>query len=138
MLKQILISLVITLVVSSVLGYALCVIFGGWLNAFVFSFLLQLVGYYFYNDNKIKTERMQREVLLNERYDILSRNLVTFDCPCGNNTFEEIVYPGVDNTFECEKCEQQVKVEVTFTPIVVTKPLTVDPLQKIQNLVDKE
>ena len=38
-------------------------------------------------------------------------NYVKFDCPCGKNVFEEVVYVGNDNVFGCPQCQQQIKVD---------------------------
>jgi hypothetical protein len=134
MIKQVLQSLAITITISCVLGYALAPLFSDWLHAFIFSVLLQLIGSYFYKDITLRNDAIQKEVILNERLEILSRNSVSFPCPCGDNTFDEIIYPGQENTFVCEKCNQELKVDVTFTPIVITKPLIADPLQTIKIL----
>jgi hypothetical protein len=134
MIKQVLQSVVITVTISCILGYALAPLFGGWLHAFIFSFLIQLIGNYFYNDITLRNDAIKKEALLNERLKIISSNTVSFPCPCGSNTFEEVIYPNQDNNFTCEKCNQEIKVGVTFTPIIVTKPLTIDPLLTITNL----
>lgn len=134
MIKQVLQSVAITVTISCILGYALAPLFGGWLHAFTFSFLLQLIGNYFYSDITLRNDAIKKEALLNERLEIISSNTVSFPCPCGGNTFEEIIYPNQDNNFICGKCNQEIKVEVTFTPIIVTKPLTTDPLLTITNL----
>jgi len=135
--KKILLSIGITVLISAALGFALAPLLGGWLNAFVFSFILQVIGNYFYNDFKIRKQTLEDEALLNERLEILSRNQVNFECPCGDNTFEEIIYPGEENVFKCEKCNQNIRVDITFTPVVITSMLTLDPLQKIQNIVEQ-
>lgn len=136
MIKQVLQSFAIVIVISSIFGYTLGTIMGGWQHAFVFSMLLQLIGGYFYNDITIRSDSLKKESILNERFDILSRNIVSFPCPCGGNTFEEVVYPGQDNNFVCEKCNQEIRVDVSFTPIVITKPLLSDPLEKIKTPVE--
>lgn len=134
LLKLVVLSFLITTAFSCVFGYALAPIFGSFKHAFIFSFLLQVIGNYIYNDHRVKKQNKDEEVLLNERLDILSRNFVKFDCPCGDFSFYEVVYPGQDNTFKCEKCNQNIRVDVTMTPIVITEPLVSDPLEKIKDL----
>lgn len=134
LVKVLILSLLITTGISAALGFALYPIFGGFLNAFVFSFLLQLIGNYFYNDYRIKKIAREEEEILNKRLEILSRNLVKFNCPCGENEFEEVIYPSLDNIFSCEKCNQSIKMQITYTPVIVTKELTSNPLEKIQNI----
>ena len=137
MIKRILFGVGITTVVSVVFGYTLKTFFGGWLDAFVFAFLLQLIGHYFYNDIKIRKDALAQEKLINERFDILSRNFVKFNCPCGDNIFEEIIYPGEENTFVCEKCNQLIKVNMELTPVLVTTPLAVNPIEKLEKLIEE-
>lgn len=135
-IKNIALSLSITILISGGLGFALAPLFNGWLNAFIFSFILQVIGNFYYSDYRIKQTTKETEAIYNERLEILSRNLVKFDCPCGDSQFEEIIYVGLDNTFTCSKCNQTVRADVSITPVIITAPLTEDPLQKIQNLVD--
>ena len=136
-LKKLLISLSITALISVGLGYALAPLLGTWLNAFIFSFILQVVGNFYYSDYKIRQIGRETEALYNERLDILSRNLVKFECPCGNNQFEEIIYVGQDNTFTCDKCDQTIRADINIVPVIITAPLAEDPLQKIQKMVDR-
>lgn len=137
MIRQILISLAVTTVVSSIFSYTLNNFFGGWVHAFVFAFLAQVLGHYFYNDVKIRNDNIKQNELETERLDILSRNNVTFQCPCGNKEFNEVVYIAQDNIFECDKCNQLIKADINITPTVVTIPLLVDPLTKLMKQVDK-
>lgn len=132
--KLIALSILITTIISAVGGFALSPVMGGWLHAFVFTFLLQMVGNYFYNDYRYRKSEREQRAYENDRLEILSKNLITFKCPCGNNVFEQPVYPGLDNVFECQKCNQTVKLDITITPVVVTTPLTSNPLDKIKDI----
>lgn len=134
MARNIIISVLITALISIGVGFALAPILG-FIQSCLLALIVQLIGNWFYNDYKIRQTNNEQERILNERLDILSRNLVKFDCPCGKNVFEEIVYVGDDNIFECSQCEQQIKVDVTLTPIIVTKIIDIqNTIQKIKEL----
>ena len=134
MTRKVFISILVTTLISIGIGFGLAPILGFWQSCLL-GFIVQIVGNWFYNDYKIKEFTNKQEQILNERLDILSRNFVKFDCPCGKNAFEEIVYVGSDNVFECSKCQQQIKVDVTLTPIIVTKIVDIqDTLKKIKEL----
>lgn len=133
LLRALILGLGLTILLSVLMGYAIAPLIGGWLQGFWFTFVLQVLGNYFYNDYRIRTRTREEEINLNERLDILSRNLINFDCPCGEYLFNEAIYPGKDNIFKCEKCNQTIRVDVAMTPVVITQPLTTNPLEKIQN-----
>ena len=136
--KALFISFLITTGIGAILGYALAPIFGGWVNAFIFSFILQVFGNYIYNDYRINKREKEEEIIYNERLEILSRNLVKFNCPCGQKMFDEIVYTGIENVFKCDKCEQEIRLDIAYTPVIITAPLTTNPLEKIQDISGKE
>lgn len=134
MVRNIIISVLITALISIGVGFALAPILG-FIQSCLLGLIVQLIGNWFYNDYKIRQTNNEQEQILNERLDILSRNLVKFDCPCGKNAFEEIVYVGSENIFECPQCDQQIKVDVTLTPIIVTKIIDIqNTIQKIKEL----
>lgn len=133
--KTAIMGLTITLVLSAVLGYGLAGLIGSWGQSFCLVLAIQFLVNYFYSDYRIRKSTAQKESILNERLDILSRNLVKFDCPCGEYLFEEVIYPGRENMFKCESCKQTVRINVDLTPVVITTPLTSDPLENIQKVV---
>jgi hypothetical protein len=135
MARKLIISVVITTLISIGAGFALAPILG-FTQSCLLVLIMQLIGNWFYNDYKIRRTNNEQEQILNERLDILSRNLVKFDCPCSKNVFEEIVYVSNDNNvFECPQCQQQIKVDITLTPIVVTKIIDIqNTLEKIKEL----
>lgn len=124
MIKQIFISLIVTLLVSFLFAFGLSKVFGLW-QAFSLACIGQYVIFFFYNNYIISRRSVQREELINERLDILSKNVVSFQCPCGKHVFDEVIYINDENVFKCEKCNEQIKVEIGLTPIVKTNPLNV-------------
>ena len=134
MARKLIISILVTTLISIGIGFALAPILGFWQSCLL-GLIVQIVGNWFYNDYKIRETNNKQEAILNERLDILSRNYVKFDCPCGKNVFEEVVYVGNDNVFGCPQCQQQIKVDVTLTPIIVTKIIDIQStIEKIKEL----
>lgn len=136
MIKQIVFSVFVTAAVSLLFAYGLSNVLG-FGRGVALGVVLQTVGFSLYLNYCSNRQVIEHENIINERLDILSKNVVTFQCPCGKGVFDEIIYINDDNTFECTKCDQQIKVEVTLTPIVKTNPLNVaEAHSKLQQLVD--
>lgn len=135
MVKQILISLSITLVVSTLGAFSLSRVLGFW-ESFCICTILQFVLFYIYNNFTINNQKLKHEQIINERLDILSKNVISFQCPCGKKNFEEIIYINEENTFRCDKCNEDIKLDIVLTPIVKTTPIDIEEtyskLQSIQ------
>lgn len=134
MIKQILISLAVTLVVSTLIAFGLTNIFGFW-QAFVLSIVMQFALFFVYNNYIINKRSIEEDKLINERLELLSKNYVTFQCPCNEKVFEEVIYINGENVFKCDKCEEDIKVEVILTPMIKTTPLDIETTyKKLQNI----
>lgn len=134
MLRNIIISILLTTVISIGIGVSIAPVIGFYQGCLL-GFIIQVIVNWFYNDYKIRKNNNQQEQILNERLDILSRNFIKFDCPCGKYTFEEVVYMSNENTFDCPQCDQQIKVDITLTPIVVTKIIDIqNTIKQIKEL----
>lgn len=134
MIKQIVLSIIITSIVSAAVAFGVSKFLGFW-QAFSLVFVLQLLLFYFINNRSIFKQQLEMERLLNERYDTLSKNVVMFECPCGQNTFEEVIYINGENVFGCPKCNNDIKLNVAMSPTLVTNPVDLEKaLQKIRAL----
>lgn len=135
MVKQIIFSSCITIAVGLLCSFALSNILGFW-QAFAFSVALQFILSSLYNNFITNKSQLKHEELINERLDTLAKNVVTFACPCGKHVFNEVVYINIDNVFKCEGCKEDIRVEVTLTPVVKTYPINVDDTyNKLQTVV---
>jgi hypothetical protein len=138
MVKDVLFKLCITAIVSIIIGFSLQPFFGFW-SAFGLGFALQIIGNFFYRSFIGAKLQIQTEKLLNERVEMLTTNEVKFPCPCGAYSFLEVILLQDDNVFICPKCNQNVRLSVTFTPTVVTVPLdNENQLQKLAKIQPEE
>ena len=72
-----------------------------------------------------------------ELEQLLSLSETTIACPCGNYTFTENIFPNVENTYVCEKCNNEFKLDVTVTPTLLTQPVNVDqPINALKGDVE--
>ncbi|NBP16695.1 hypothetical protein EBU95_20285 [bacterium] len=134
MIKQILLSLGAVATVSCLIGYGVSNIFGFW-HATTLAFVIQFIGFFIYNGHIVNKRKIETEYLINERLTVLSKNFVNFLCPCGNKVFEEVIYLNTENIFKCDKCDNDIEVGITISPIIKTQPLNIEEtyskLQKV-------
>ena len=51
--------------------------------------------------------------------------------------FTENIFPNVENTYVCEKCNNEFKLDVTVTPTLLTQPVNVDqPITALKDDVE--
>jgi hypothetical protein len=138
MIKDFLFRLGITVIVSAIIGVSLHPFLGFW-SAFGVGFGVQIIGNFFYNSFISSKFIIDSERLLNERVEMLTTNEIKFPCPCGSHSFQEVILLKDDNVFTCPKCNQNVRLSVTFTPTVVTTPLDNEAqLQKLSQIKPEE
>lgn len=138
MIKDLLFKLTITSLVSGVIGVCLHPFTGFW-SGFGLGFAFQIIINYLYINFVALKLANESDRILNERVDMLTKNSVSFPCPCGNNMFEEIILLQDDNIFVCRKCNQSVRLSVILTPTVVTTPLDNETqLQKLSQIKPEE
>lgn len=134
MIKDFLIKLGITVVVSSLIGIAIGPFVGYWSGVGI-GFALQIFGNFIYQDFFASNQQLKLERILNERMEIITNNSVQFTCPCGGKQFNEVVIINDDNIFSCERCGQLIKLNIQFIPTVITTPLDNEKqLEKLNNL----
>lgn len=62
-------------------------------------------------------------------------------CPCSVNQAVEIAFRvGVENTFQCDRCGNTIKIKAEYTPIVVTDLKDIEYMEKkvTENFLKKE
>lgn len=134
MIKDLLIKLSITVVISLLIGVAIGPFVGYW-GGFGIGFALQIFGNFIYQDFIASKQQLELERILNERMEIVTNSSVQFSCPCGVKQFNEVVIINDDNIFSCEKCGQLIKLNIQFTPTVITTPLDNEKqLEKLNKL----
>lgn len=130
----ILVSLGLTLLVSVGIGYALSDVLG-FLQGTILVFILQLVGFYFYN-----SKNSQVKAQIEEQYNIvvselLEKSYVNVICPCGNVNEKTLFFELEDTNFTCEKCSSRYRVEMVLNPVLLTEPAN---LENAFNVIKKK
>lgn len=137
MIKRLVLSILTTAVVSTAIAFGLSTILGFW-QTFSLAFILQVISFYYFNNRLITKQQVELEKILNDRYEILSKNLVQFACPCGQQTFEELIYINAENTFKCEKCDNNITVGVNLIPAIATIPMDIGSTLQKMRMLDEE
>lgn len=123
-MKQILISVIITLLISLGVGYVLEDFLGGITKGIVGSIIIQfLFFYFFFQKNKPGDEFSEAELILQ---DIIETQTCSINCPCGKNTMSVPLFINKDNLFKCDKCNGSFRVDIEYQPIIVTEQLNLN------------
>tara|TARA_R100000781_G_scaffold69958_1_gene43981 strand:+ start:880 stop:1350 length:471 start_codon:yes stop_codon:yes gene_type:complete len=118
-------SLFITLIISLLFGFALQNVFG-FFESTCLAFGIQFVGSFIASSYKINRIQLLSSEFQAEIDQLASLSEVTIACPCGNNTFTENIFPNVETTYNCEKCNNEFKIDVNITPTLVTNPVDIN------------
>jgi|15BtaG_2_1085339.scaffolds.fasta_scaffold87477_1 transcription elongation factor Elf1 len=118
-------SLFITLIISLLFGFALQNVFG-FFESTCLAFGIQFVGSFIASSYKINRIQLLSSEFQAEIDQLASLSEVTIACPCGNNTFTENIFPNVESTYNCEKCNNEFKIDVNITPTLVTNPVDIN------------
>ena len=118
-------SLTITIVIAFLLAYGLQSLFGFW-QAFSLSVAVQIIGSFIYSSIKISREQEIVDVYQQEIDSLLDLSRVIVECPCGKNKFEDVMFIGQDNIFDCDACGSKFKADVKVTPTLLTEPVGVE------------
>ena len=118
-------SLFITLIISLLFGFALRNVFG-FFESTCLAFGIQFVGSFIASSYKINRIQILSSEFQAEIDQLVSLSEVTIACPCGNNTFTENIFPNVESTYNCEKCNNEFKIDVNITPTLVTNPVDIN------------
>ena len=127
-------SFLITSIISILFGFALRNVFGFW-EALSLAFVIQfLVDFSIssFRINKVQTLTGEFE---GELQQLLDLNEVSVPCPCGNYVHTDNIFLNLENSYTCEKCNNDFKLVVNITPTLVTE--IVDVNQAVANF-DKE
>jgi len=118
-------SLLITILISLLFGFALRNVFG-FLESTCLAFGIQFVVSFIVSSYKINKIRDLSEEFQAEIDQLINLSEVTIACPCGNNTFTENIFPNLESTYNCEKCNNSFKIDVNITPTLTTHPIDIN------------
>ena len=118
-------SLLITILVSIAIGFGLRNVFGFWETA-ILAFVIQFLISFIVSSLKINKVDTLTAEFESELQQLLDLSEVTIACPCGNYSFTENVFLNLENTYTCEKCNNDFRLEVNVTPTLLTQPISVN------------
>ena len=118
-------SLLITILVSIAIGFGLRNVFGFWETA-ILAFVIQFLISFIVSSLKINKVDTLTAEFESELQQLLDLSEVTMSCPCGNYSFTENVFLNLENTYTCEKCNNDFRLEVNVTPTLLTQPISVN------------
>ena len=83
--------------------------------------------------NKVDTLTAEFE---SELQQLLDLSEMSISCPCGNYTFTENILMNLENTYTCEHCNNEFRLEINVTPTLLTQPISIN--QSFADLADEE
>ena len=128
-------SLLITVILSALIGYGLKNILG-FFEAFSIAFALQTITSFIFSSLKITKERAITDTYQAELDDLINMCTTTIECPCGKQRIEDALFVGIENILECELCGSKFKADINITPTLLTEP--VDNSKMFDELVKKQ
>ena len=118
-------SFLITLLVAIAFAFGLRNIIGFW-ETLALAIVIQFIIAFVYSSFKISRVDNLTQEFEGELQQLLDLSEVTIACPCGNYTFTENVFLNMENTYTCEKCNNDFRIEVSITPTLLTQPVNVN------------
>ena len=130
-------SVIITGIISILFGFAFRN-FLGFLEATSLAFVVQFIISFIFSSLKINRVQNLTAEFEGELQQLFDLSEVTIDCPCGNYSFTENIFLNVDNTYVCEKCNNEFKIDISITPTLLTQPIdTVKTNEAFTNISDE-
>ena len=91
-------------------------------------------------ENDLAIEELTNTI--NEQHEVISEyemifdeHVVRIDCPCGQNTFEGLFPPNMENIVVCEKCNNKYRVEITHNVVLLAEPKNINLVQQFDEAV---
>jgi transposase-like protein len=118
-------SFLITGIISVLFGFALRNVFGFW-EALSLAFVIQFIVAFSISSFRINKVQALTGEFEGELQQLLDLNEVSVPCPCGNYVHTDNVFLNLENSFTCEKCNNDFKLVVNITPTLVTEVVDVN------------
>lgn len=123
--KTIFLSLLITIAFSLLVGFGLSS-FLGFAQGAVLAFVIQVIGFYIYNNSKITDVakiREEQDLIVNE---IIVKSVLPVTCPCGHINGNSPFFEIQETVFACEKCNSKFRLEIVVNPVLLTEPANLE------------
>ena len=118
-------SFLITGIISVLFGFALRNVFGFW-EALSLAFVIQFIVAFSISSFRINKVQALTGEFEGELQQLLDLNEVSVPCPCGNYVHTDNVFLNLENSYTCEKCNNDFKLVVNITPTLVTEVVDVN------------
>jgi len=128
-------SILITSIVAVLFGFAFRNILG-FLEGTALAVALQFIIAFIYSSLRINKVQNLTDEFEGELQQLLNLSETIIECPCGNYTFTENIFLNIENTYVCEKCNNEFRLNVAITPTLITQPVDTD--QPITSLSDND
>jgi len=128
-------SIVITIIVSLGFAFGLKNLLGFW-ETFSLAVVIQFIVSFLYNSKKINKVQELTADFENELEQLLSLSEAKIPCPCGNYTHTTNLFYNIDETYICEECTNEFRVEFSATPTLLTQPVYTE--QDFNNLKEEK
>jgi len=115
-------SVVITILVSLGFAFGLKNLLGFW-ETFSLSIVIQFIIGFIYNSKKINKVQVLTADFQNELEQLLSLSEAKIPCPCGNYTYTTNLFYNIEETYVCEECGNEFRIEFSATPTLLTQPV---------------
>jgi len=114
-------SIIITVLVALGFAFGLKNVLGFW-ETFALAIVFQFLIAFLYNSTKISKVKELTNDFQNELDQLLSLSEAKIACPCGNYTYTTNLFLNVEETFKCEKCGNEFRIDFSATPTLLTQP----------------
>tara|TARA_R100001510_G_C7631326_1_gene190144 strand:+ start:351 stop:800 length:450 start_codon:yes stop_codon:yes gene_type:complete len=128
-------SVVITILVSLGFAFGLKNLIGFW-ETFSLAIVIQFIVGFIYNSKKINKVQVLTTDFQNELEQLLSLSEAKIPCPCGNYTYTTNLFYNIDETYVCEECGNEFRIEFSATPTLLTQPVYTE--QDFNNLKEEK
>ena len=117
-------SFLIAGIVAILFGFGLKNVFGFW-EASALAFVLQFIVAFVYSSFRINKNAVLTQEFTNEIEQLLSLSEASVVCPCGNYTYTDNLFLGLENGYTCEKCNNEFRIDISLTPTLLTTPIDI-------------
>ena len=128
-------SFLIAGIVAGLFGFALRNVFGFW-EAAALAFVLQFLIAFVYTSFNISKNTNLTAEFVSEIEKLLSLSEASVACPCGNFVYTDNIFLNLENSYICEKCNNEFKIDVSLTPTLITTPLNVS--HKFEEITEED
>ena len=128
-------SVVITILVSLGFAFGLKNLLGFW-ETFSLAIVIQFIVGFIYNSKKINKVQVLTTDFQNELEQLLSLSEAKIPCPCGNYTYTTNLFYNIEETYVCEECGNEFRIEFSATPTLLTQPVYTE--QDFNNLKEEK